>query len=326
MRKTALILLLPLFAQILVAEEPQTENVNGMAAETTSSGIESSPGVFLQATSSPAAKMGFNWRFTIPFLQGNSPLTQGNNITVTPGLEISPVDINLTATAVWTPIAFVEVLAGGRIGSGWSINLFGDDIHGMGLNLADEDGAASHVGEAFDGAMWQLRAGAALQGDFAAFFPGEWNHVIFRSFHEISYAAYTRARTGQTWFFENDDGENRNGFSYRGNLLIGYRMPLFLNMVALQAEADLFLTTLENGSQWGDDMLRWTFSGVLNFTVIENFEIALITQFRTRRNYIPNHEFPRPQQYLHFTNRILDTNNPRRLEFFRVVLALTYRF
>ena len=341
MKKLALILLLPLFAQVLVAEEPQAENVNGMTAETASGGIESSPGVFLQVTSSPAAKMGFNWRFTIPFLQGDSPLTQGNNITVTPGLEISPVDVHLTATEIWTPIAFVELVAGGRIGSGWSINLFGGDIHGMGLNVANtDDGTASHDGNAFDGALWQLRGGAALQGDLAAFFPGEWNHVIFRSFHEISYAAYSRAENGQTWFFENDDGENRNGFSYRGNLLIGYRMPLFLNMVALQAEADLFLTTLEGGSRWGDDMFRWTFSGVLNFSITENFEAALITQLRTRRNYIPSRShltrasgLPQPRTELdmdpldfHFTKRYLDGNNPRRLEFYRVVLALTYRF
>ncbi|MCL2194093.1 MAG: hypothetical protein FWB78_11965 [Treponema sp.] len=320
MKKTILILMLPLFAQTLVAE-------SGDANDTTySSEIESSPGIFLQATSSPAAKLGFNWHFTIPFLQGDSPLTQGNNIRITPGMEITPIDIHLTANAVWTPIAFVELVAGGRIGSGWNINLFGGDIYGIGLNLAEEPDAhgvvgARHCGNAFDGLFWQGRMGAALQGDLAAFFPGEWNHVIFRSFHEISYAAYSRAGRNQTWFFENDDGENRNGFSYRGNLLIGYRMPLFLNMVAFQAEADLFLTRLPSGNQWGDDRLRWTFSGLLNFAITESFEIALITQLRTRRNY-ENLNW----EDLHFTARTLDTSSPLRLEFYRVVAAFTYRF
>jgi len=315
MKKTALILLLPLFAQLLFAEEPQVGN----APDT--GGIDSSPGVFLQVTSSPAAKFGFNWRYTIPFLQGDSPLTRGNNIVITPGVEITPVDFHLTANAVWTPIAFIEVVAGGRIGSGWSINLFDSHIHGIGINRADEHGIGEHDGNAFDGLLWQARMGAALQGDLAVFFPGEWNHVIFRSFHEISYAAYSRARDGEAWFFENDDGENRNGLSYRGNLLIGYQMPLRLDMVALMAEADLFLTEMPGGYRWGDDRLRWTFSCVLSFAVTERFGIALITQLRTRRNFTePNWED------LHFTNRTLDTSNPQRLEFHRVVAAFTYRF
>ncbi|MCL2190887.1 MAG: hypothetical protein FWB79_02740 [Treponema sp.] len=315
MKKMALFLLLPmLLAQALVAQEEEADL-----------GIESSPGVFLQVTSSPAAKIGFNWRFRIPFLQGDGPLTRGNNITVTPGLEISPVDVHLTASAVWTPIAFVEIVAGGRIGSGWNINLFGDDIHGMGLNLAEEDAdgymRARHDGGALDGLLWQARAGAAIQGDLAAFFPGEWNHVIFRSFHEISHAAYSRATGGEFWFFENDAGENRNAFSYRGNLLIGYQMPIFLSMVALIAEAERFLQGPPDREQWGDHRLRWTFSGVLNFSVTERFEIALITQFRTRRNFLePGWE------YMHVTGRTLDTANPLCLEFHRVVVAFTHRF
>ena len=182
-KRRTLMLLLPLLARMLVAEESQTENAND-------GGIESSPRIFLQVSSSPAARLGFDWRFAIPFLRGNSPLTQGNNITFTPGMEITPVDFHLTANAVWTPIAFAEIAAGGSIGSGWSINLLGSDLHGIGLNrVGDDDFSAAHDGSAFDGVLLRAHMGAALQGDLAAFFPGEWNHVVFRSFHEISHYA-----------------------------------------------------------------------------------------------------------------------------------------
>ena len=313
MKKIALCLLLPLFAQVLAAQEAEAY-----------AGIESSPGLVLQATTSPAVKLIFNWNFTIPFLQGDSPFTQGNNIRITPGLEITPVNFNLTANAVWTPIAFAEIVASGMIGSGWSMAFFGSELHGIGLNLPGYDGNAVHDGSAFDGVFGEALFGAAIQGDVAAVFPGPWNHLVFRSFHGVSFAAYSRARSGQAWFFENDEGENRNGFSYRGNLLIGYQMPIFLNMVAVMAEAERFLTTMPGGSQWGDDMLRWTFSGVLSFAVAEGFEVALVTQFWTRRNFVPS---VGTQPYLHFTNRTLDTSMSRlrRLEFYRLVLALTYR-
>ena len=318
MKGTAFCLLFPLLAWTLAAQEPVTEDPVG---------IESSPGFFIQLVSSPGVKLGFNWHFTIPFLRGDGPLTQGNNIRVTPGVELTPIDVHLTADAVWTPIAFLELVAGAGIGSGWSVNLFDNDIHGIGLNLADGDGMSMHDGSAFDGVLFRSRVGAALQGDLAAFFPGEWNHLVFRSFHEIGYFAYSRAGDGQAWFFENDAGENRNGFGYRGNLLIGYQMPIFLDMVALMAEAELFLTRMPGGNRWGDDRLRWTFSCVLGFALTERMGAALVTQFRTQRRYISNPDFPgQAQRDLHFTNRILDTDNPRRLEFYRVVLALTYRF
>jgi len=315
-KRTALcLLLLPLFVvRLSAAQEPQAY------AEDTG-GIESSPEVSLLVTNAPAVKLGFSWRFTIPFLQGESPLTRGNNVAITPGVEISPVDVHLSVGAVWTPVAFLEVVAGGRVGSGWSVNLFGGDVHGIGLNIEDADGAGMHDGRAFDGTLWHAGLGAALQGDLSAFFPGEWNRVVFRSFHEINRSGYSRAGSGRAWFFENDDGENRNGFGYRGNLLIGYFMPLRLNMVALVAEAERFLTVLPGGSQWGDEMFRWSFSGVLGVTITERLEAALIAQLRTRRNY----ETPDPGE-LHFTNRVLDAGNRRSLEFHRFVLALTYSF
>jgi len=312
-KRRAILLLLPLLVRMLVAEEPQTENA---------SEIESFPEVFLQVTSSPAAKLGFIWHFTIPFLQGNNPLTQGNNIVLSPGVEITPVDFHLTAEAVWTPIAFAELIAGSKIGSGWNMNLFGSNVHGIGLNRVGHDYSSAHDGRALDGVLWQAHIGAALQGDLAAFFPGEWNHLIFRTLHEISYAGYSRAGTGDFWFFQNDSGENRNGFSYRGNLLIGYRMPLFLDMVALQAEAELFLQGPPGRERWGDDRLRWTFSGALNFVVTERFEVTLITQFRTMRNFVEDDWRDR-----HFTKRTLDTSGrPQRLEFYRIVASMTYRF
>lgn len=303
MRKIALCLLLPLFAPALAAQ-----------------GIESSGEISLQITSQPAAQLGFSWGFDFPFLRGDGALTRGNGISVAPSLTVTPVSLRLGAQAVWTPAAFAEIVAGASVGSGWNLRLFGSDLFGVGLNLPGEGGAAAHDGGAFDGAIWELRAGAALQGDLAAFFPGRWNHVIARTYHEIRRGGYSRARDGQAWFFENDDGENRNGFSYRGNLLVGYRMPLALNMIALQAEAQTFLTRLPGGERWGDGMARWTFSALLNFALADRLDVALIAQLRTRRNYLEP-----GWSDLHFTYRALDRSQPRRVEFHRVALALTYR-
>jgi hypothetical protein len=310
MKRTTLFLLLlltaPQFAQILSADE-----------------VSSSSEFFLQTATTPALKLGFLKHFTFPFLQGEGPLTKDNNIDLTLIGEISPISVNGIAEAVWTPAAFFQLAAGGRIGSGWNINLFGSESYGIGINREGASGNAEYSGKSLDGLLWKAQTGAVLQADLAAIFPGDWNHVVIRSYHEINYRGYTRAEKGESWYFENDSGyagENCNGFNYYGNLLIGYQMPIFLNMAALLAEADLYLYDTPGRAKWGDDKIRWTFSCLLNFTITKKIELAFLTQFWTRRNYLEENS-----RNLYYRNLTLDKSDPIRLEFYRIGAIFTYK-
>ena len=315
MRKMALLfLLLPLVTNMLIAEDQTTTE---KAAET---GITSSNELFLQTSSLPEIKLGFIKRFSFPFLQGESPLTEGNNIGLNLSAEISPVSINGIVEAIWTPIAFFQFAAGGRIGTGWSLDLFGSEIHGIGLNGADAAGNAKYDGSAFDGLLWKMQTGGALQADLAAVFPGDWHHVVIRSYHEIGYKGYSRAAKNESWYFEDDAGENCNGFNYYGNLVIGYQMPIFLDFVALLAEANLYLYDTPDRSRWGDEKIQWRFSTILNFTITERISVAVITQFITQRNYVESN-----WEDLYYRNRTIDDSDPLSLRFFRVAAALTYK-
>jgi hypothetical protein len=69
------------------------------------------------------------------------------------GTEISPISLNGIAEAVWTPIAFFQFAAGGRIGSGWNLNIFDSAIYEIGLNRPDIAGKGEHKGGAFDGLL-----------------------------------------------------------------------------------------------------------------------------------------------------------------------------
>lgn len=310
MKKIIIVIALTLVSQVLIAED----------------GITASSELLLQAVlTHPEAKLGFIQRFHIPFLQGGGPLTKDNNINLVLTAEATPISVNLIGEAIWTPIAFIELIAGGRIGSGWTINLFDSDIYGIGLNNPGIDGKAEFNGTAFDGLLWKCYLGGAFQFDLAAIFPGDWNHVLFRTYHEINYNGYTRARSGQSWYFENDYGENRNGFNYYGNFLIGYQMPIFLNIVGILTEMDLYLYDTPNRSDWGDDLIRWTFGCILSFEITEKFGIALITQFRTRRNYTNFDERKDDKHSVFYQNRKLDTSKPQRLEFYRIAAMITYK-
>jgi len=265
--------------------------------------------IILQGTSIPEIKLGFTERLEFPFLQGESSLTENNNIALEIGAEISPISLNGTVEAVLTPIAFLQFNLGGRIGSGWNIQVFDSKIYGIGLNRPNIDGIAEHYGSAFDGLLWKTQIGTALQADLAVLYPGEWNHVVARSYHEINYKGYTKAMAGESWYFEADDGENCNGFNYYGNLLIGYQMPIFIDFIALLAEADL------------SDRIRWTFSAISSFAVTEKLSFSVIPQFRTRLNYNEAN-----WQDLYYRNRTINHSNSMHLEFYRIAVAMIYKF
>jgi hypothetical protein len=311
MKKIAFLILLPLCAQALIAEDKSEE----------SSGIAFSNELVLQVSSLPEMKLGFTNHFVFPFLQSENPLTEGNNIDLALTAEISPISLNGIAEIIWTPIAFFQLTAGGKIGSGWNIELFGGEIYGIGINQSGNNGYGEIDGSAFDGLLWKTQLGGVIQFDLAAIFPGDWNHIVARSYHEINYKGYSRAKENEAWYFEADDGENCNGFNYYGNFLIGYQMPIFLNLAALLAEMDLYLYDTPNRAQWGDDLIRWTFSAIFNFSFTEKLSLTLITQFRTRRNYLDTN-----WQDLYYRNRTINDSDPLYLEFYRVAAALTYKF
>jgi hypothetical protein len=275
-------LTVPLFADDASGGEPEKVSVDNSNED--AKRFTSSRSISLTISSIPEAKVAFSQNLTFPLLQGKSPLTSGNNIGVNFNAEVTPISLNGIVEAVWTPIAFFQIVAGARLGSGWNIKLFGSDVYGIGINKLNGDGqSTSVVGRAFDGLLWKLNVGGVFQFDMAAVLPGDWHHVVFRTYHEINYAGYTKADKDDSWYFENDDGENRNGFNYYGNFLLGYQMPIFLNTVGVLVEVDKYLYNTPHGSDWGDALGRWHFSLLFDFTVTKWFDIALITQLETRR-------------------------------------------
>jgi hypothetical protein len=281
----------------------------------------------LSISSLPEAKLAFNQHFTVPFLRGEHFLTRNNNIRARLGAELTPVSLNGLADVYWTPAAFFQVRAGTKLGSGWNISLFGAPVYGIGMNrpgTAAGGGllAAERTGDAFDGLHWKVHGGGTLQFDFAALFPGDWHHVVFQSYHEINYRGYTAAAPGDSWVFENDDAENRNGFNYYGNILLGYQMPIFLNTAGILVEMDKYLYDTPSGDLWGDEKLRWIFSGLFNFTVTKRFGAALLVQFRTRRNFEDGDR--KNTAHYFYQSRRLDRESPLRLEFYRVAAVMTF--
>ena len=298
--------------------------VQPLAAQDEAGDASSSTEIVLQLSSLPEAKVQFNYKYKLPFLQGSGPLTEGNNITFKAGAELTPISLGGNAEAVLTPIAFLQFYAGGRLGSGWKAKL-GGDLYGIGKNT-DVAGISTWEGSAFDGLLWGVHIGGTFQFDFAALFPGEWNHVVLQSSHEFEYSGYTNAKKFESWWMEHDGGENVNGWTYSGNIFVGYQMPIFLDTIGILTEMDINLYVTPYRSDWGDDITFWKFALLSHFTVTERFGAALLVQFRTVRNFDNYkkelYKDPVPDDVYY---QIRDFKGSSRLEFYRVAAILSYK-
>jgi len=292
--------------------------IEGQIAVTNSSELT------LQATTIPELKLEYTERFKIPFLQGENVLTKDNNMTFALSGEVTPVCLNGLAEAIWAPISFFQLSLGGRAGSGWTLKLGTEKKYGIGINYADTNGMAKHDGSAFDGLLWETNGGAEIHFDLGAVIPGDWTHVLFSTYHEINYKGYTKAKKGESWYFEDDDGENCNGYNYYANFFLGYQMSTFVKMVALIVEADYYLSDRSDHKEWGDEKIRWTFSGIVAFGISEQLTLTTVAQFRTVVNYIDSAGSDWEDQY--YRLRVIDSSKKQRIEFYRFAASLTHKF
>jgi hypothetical protein len=204
--------------------------------------------------------------------------------------------------------------------------------NGIGLNVPVErdDGGRPRESEirggAFDGLMWSAYGGLNLQFDLGAVIPGDWTHVLFQAYNEGRYSAYTGAAAGESWVFEHDYGENRNGWLWRGRYVLGYSMPLspVLDTIAFMAEGEQYLYNTPGGDYWGDDVSWWLFSGLFNFRINPRFSAALVVQLRTWRNF-GSSDLENQRRLWYQDLELKDDYGKRRIAFYRAALILSYK-
>jgi len=219
------------------------------------------------------------WKF--PFLQGRTPLTNENNIALKFDIALSPIWAGLTGDAQLTVFPFLLFRLGAMAGTGWNYDLFGKvPLVGLGLNrrTSADDPNDGVIGNGFDGVVWDVHAGAMLQFDLAAFFPGDWNHVVMQFYNKIDYLAYSKAKGCDLWYYLGDDGMNMNAFRHSFEFFIGYAMPIFTDLVGYQLSGTLPFYNNEAGKSVRDRGYSLTNAFIVNFKINKSWSIMAITR------------------------------------------------
>ena len=219
------------------------------------------------------------WKF--PFLQGKTPLTEDNNIALKLDAALSPIWAGLTGDAVLTVFPFLSFRLGAMVGSGWNYDLFGQvPLVGLGMNrrTSADDQNDGVIGNGFDGVVWDVHAGAMIQFDLAAFFPGDWYHVVMQFYNKIDYLAYTKAKGDELWYYLGDDGMNMNASRHSFDLFAGYAMPVFVDLVGYQLSGTLPFYNVETGNSVRNRGYSLTHAFIINFKINKSWSIMTIVR------------------------------------------------
>ncbi|UTC74312.1 hypothetical protein E4O03_08665 [Treponema sp. OMZ 792] len=266
------------------------------------------------ATWPPQALLGVNQNFKIPLMRFDNPLMKDNHINFKIGAEISPVSLGAVTGITWVPVAFMELYTEATVGSGWNIPVKPKDIIGIGINENDS-GKTHKKNLVLTNAVYSFSLGGALQFDLGAVIPHDWSHVVFRMDQYALYHAMTGVSPETSWIYKDDSGQNRNGWKYQASYLIGYKMPIFLDLAALKIDTEkkLYASPKDlDRKTWGEDLIYTTFGPIINFNIKKDYNILLLAQWHTKPLYKggSNDDF--------YQTRILDTDKKTYVKFYQV--------
>ncbi len=285
-------------------------------------------------------KAYYKFQMEFPVLQGDGPLTKGNNVKLDFIFNVSPVTADAGVHAHFTPIAFLIFSLGQEISTGWYFP--GLDLDGLAvnprdaasspdMNYADYESFTKHPdNDGFNGILSKTEMGMTFQFDLAAVVPGDWTHVVVVANWNFLYRYYSKSTNEDTryWRFEHDKGENENGFTLEMTYLLGYQMPkrpARINLVGFIVETDQRLTGMNASKMddggWGSDFIEVKFGPMVNFIFGKYHSLTFLAQFKNGRHYTDATFGHRD-----FRNRQVDTSNPQFVQFDRFALSYSYKF
>ena len=167
----------------------------------------------------------------------------------------------------------------------------------------------------FSKAVYSFTLGGTFQFDLGAVIPHDWSHVIFKTDQYALYKAMSGVNSETSWLYQADSGANRNGWRYMSSYVIGYKMPLFLDLIAMKIDVEKKLFASPKGLDnkvWGEDLFLTTFGPIINFNIKKDYNIMLLAQWYTYPVYKNEVEGS------FYQTKIIDTAKKTQVKFYQV--------
>lgn len=255
--------------------------------------------------------------YEIPMLRRHHVLHSNNGLQLDINGKISPVSLNGQFMASLTPIAFFKLVSSCSFGSGWSIG----DIHGLGYNAA-----SGRTGDSFAGLVFQGEIAAALQMKTEPLTRNPWINFLFLVQPQFVYKQFFAASWNETWIYQNDRGENFNGWMFSPLYFFGYRLP-FSDKIAgttgcliqsFQLLSHRLDSPMNESNSWGSDFVTLWLSPLMSLDLGEKWTFTLVFQWERERVYTDE---SKDEEY--FKNRIY---KDKQFTFYRIQFETKFKF
>jgi hypothetical protein len=241
------------------------------------------------------------------------PLLKDNEVAVSLVTALSPVTLTEKLSIAITPVAFWKIGGSLLTGFGW----YAFNSCGTGIN--DHAGRNYRSGLVYKANLW-----SQLQIETKGIFKNDLLNFQVAAIETITKSSFSGAHENESWIFQDDQGENFNGWSWNQLFFSGYEYPVseyrkLITGVLLGTQRYLTtynLSLIDNGG-WGSDFVFVTVSPVISFQYSRNLEMVLLCKFRSYRLYDDNNK------KVHFMSKRYEGAEMR---YDRVQLQMKYSF
>lgn len=260
----------------------------------------------------------FNAKYTIPTPLGTHWLVKDATVDLTGSFELSPLSIRPQLKAEFTPVPFLVFSAGGSIGTGW--NPLGFD----GMSIYNFKKQEYEALTPFAHYYYDFWASATFQFDTGALIEGDWTHVVMLATYQWIYKGITGVDDGDIWEWQVIPGE-ANGWQYYFTGVLGYKMPLTLQMVGFMAElyghfdrSDFDKGIRKTGKTFDGEFMWIDLSLLLDFKLNDKNGLKTLFTIEGDRSFATPHEKSDEEPLLLKTGR--------EWSFYRIALIWEHKF
>ena len=122
----------------------------------------------------------------------------------------------------------------------------------------------------------------------AAVLPGEWNHVVTQTRYKFLYEGLWNAGGHQEFWRWQGTAEKASGWQYQASVVVGYQMPLLLQLVGVQVEFEGYFDCHDFpdwAQQWEPTFMKVGISPVMNLQFNDKHSLMMQFRFRSRRSF-----------------------------------------
>lgn len=289
MKKIKISLILCLLCSVTIFAEPTTSsNITAIVMLQPSSEPISGDDHFAPPTELIGAYMDFvamvtgTHSVTFPISLGDHSLFAGSYIRTLVDLTLTPVHVSPRFDVTFSPFPFLNFNAGVMVGAGWNVGDFSV------IKTYDKTKSEYITSSPFSAMYYNAYIQGNFQFDMAAIVPGDWNHIIITASYGLNYTGLTSGGDGTPWGYIIGGVDRANGLNYVATTMIGYAMPIALQMIGIQAIFNGYFFESDFDTDrydWDPTFMTVALNAIAMVKITDNHSIAIQSGFTSRRSF-----------------------------------------